>query len=133
MIGRMRLSRTQLYMAVTSVGWAAKWSRGAAPLGPRHVPGVFAWAPQPGNTYIRDSGLFRIQRVNVRRSVESVGSTPLQARICELMQQSKHHQAEISRITEELERLQAQIRDIGSPKLKDATPQQNADRDERRA
>ena len=89
--------------------------------------------PQPGNTYIRDSGFFRIQRVNVRRSVESVGSTPLQARICELMQQSKHHQAEISRITEELERLQAQIRDIGSPKLKDATPQQHADRDERRA
>ena len=68
--------------------------------------------------------------VNVRQALSAILASPLQARICELVQQSKQHQAELTRICEDLERLQTRIRDIGSPKLTDATPQE---RDERQA
>ena len=54
-------------------------------------------------------------RVNVRRVVDSVFPSPLQGRVAELLRQSRDYKTELSRITDDLERLQARIHNIGAP------------------
>ena len=60
--------------------------------------------------------------MNVRDVSDSTPS--IHARISELLTQSRHHQTELARITEELDRLQCQIRDIGCPKNTDVTTEE---------
>ena len=61
----------------------------------------------------RVRNLGRFLRVKIREVMDSTVGSPLMGRIKELLRQSKSYQAELARITTDLEQLQERIKTLG--------------------